>query len=248
MGLASNIRYFRKQNKLTQQALADKLQVKRSQVGAWEEDRATPKLEVLAQLASLFGTTVDLLIAFDAEPVLPRNASPQVLTIVVDKENNERITVVPVKASAGYLNGCSDPEYIGNLPCCSMPIPELSQEKTYRVFQIKGDSMLPVLPGSYIFCEYVVSISNISVKDVCIFTTREEGLVFKRVSEISDKSILLASDNKEYEPYFVALTDIREIWKAKGVLSFSLPEPEQKDDVMEMLTRIKEDLDHMKKQ
>ena len=108
--------------------------------------------------------------------------------------------------------------------------------------------MLPVLPDSYIFCEYVVSVSNISIKDVCIFTTREEGLVFKRVSEITDKNILLASDNKEYEPYYVALADIREIWKAKGVLSFNLPEPEQKDDVMEMLTQIKEDLDHLKKQ
>ena len=249
MGLASNIRYFRKQNKLTQQTLADKLQVKRSQVGAWEEDRATPKLEMLTQLASLFGTTVDVLITFNAEPELPTKTMPQVLTVVVDKDNNEQIPIVPVKASAGYLNGLSDPEYIENLPCFSMPIPELSPEKTHRVFQIKGDSMLPILPNSYIFCEYVNSVSDVRAKDAYILITREEGLVFKRVTSISEKFILLESDNKEYEPYHVDLSNICEIWKAKGVLSFNLPEPDHSnrhDDVMEVLKQIKEDVSKLR--
>ena len=35
--------------------------------------------------------------------------------IVVNDENEDIIEVVPVKASAGYLNGYADPEYIEQL-------------------------------------------------------------------------------------------------------------------------------------
>ena len=245
--IASNIRYLRKANALTQSDLASRLQLKRSLVGAYEEGRAMPRILVLKQLATLFDLTIDQLVSsdFEAEGLpAPARAVLRVLPVVVDRDNEERIPIVPVKASAGYLNGYSDPEYIGNLPSFSMPVPELSPGKTFRVFQIKGDSMLPMGPGSYLFCEYVETVSSVREGEICILITREEGLVCKRVFLQENDRLLLKSDNPEYEPYTIEGAALREIWKARGVLSFDLPKPGagQISHISDVLREVKEEI------
>ena len=246
--IANNIRYLRKANRLTQGDLADQLQIKRSLIGSYEEGRAVPKIIILKQLATLFDLSIDQLVScdFEAEGLPQPEMKPalQILPIVVDQNNEELIPIVPVKASAGYLNGYADPEYIGSLPRFSMPVPELSPGKTFRVFQIKGDSMLPIQPGSYLFCEYVESVSSIREGEIYIIITREEGLVCKRVFLQEDHQLLLKSDNPEYTPYLVDGRTVIEIWKAKGVLSFDLQKPEisQISHISDVLREVKEEI------
>jgi phage repressor protein C with HTH and peptisase S24 domain len=153
-----------------------------------------------------------------------------VLSVTVTPENDERITLVPVKASAGYLNGRSDPEYMGHLPHFSMPVAELSQGRSYRVFQIKGDSMLPITPGSYVFCDYVEDIEDIRDGNTYVLITLEEGIVYKRINVQSDGRLVLRSDNPEYSPYTVYRESVLEIWRALGYLSFDLPDPGTMND------------------
>lgn len=246
--IANNIRYLRKINRLTQGDLADQLQIKRSLIGSYEEGRAVPKIIILKQLATLFDLSIDQLVSCDFEteglPQPERRSALQILSVVVDQNNEELIPIVPVKASAGYLNGYADPEYIGSLPRFSMPVPELSPGKTFRVFQIKGDSMLPIQPGSYLFCEFVESVSSIRKGEVYILITREEGLVCKRVFLQEDHQLLLKSDNPEYTPYLVDGRTVMEIWKAKGVLSFDLQRPEisQISHISDVLREVKEEI------
>lgn len=247
--IANNIRYLRKINKLTQEDLAGQLQIKRSLVGAYEEGRAVPRIIVLKQLATLFDLTIDQLVSSDFEsnglPVRSEMKSNlRVLAVVVDQQNEELIPIVPVKASAGYLNGYADPEYVGSLPCFSMPVPELSPGRTFRVFQIKGDSMLPILPGSYLFCEYVEAVSAIREGEVCILITREEGLVCKRVFFEEDYQLILKSDNPEYKPYLIDGRTVLEIWKAKGVLTFELQKPgiNPVTHISDVLREVKEEI------
>lgn len=45
--IASNLKFLRKTKRLTQQQFADLLDIKRASVGAYEEDRAEPKYELL---------------------------------------------------------------------------------------------------------------------------------------------------------------------------------------------------------
>src|SRR5690606_38332737 len=85
-------------------------------------------------------------------------ASVRVLSITVDGDDKENIELVPIKASAGYLNGYADPEYIAELPKFSLP---MFRQGTYRAFEIKGDSMLPLQSGSVVIAEYVENWSEI---------------------------------------------------------------------------------------
>ena len=227
--LASNIRFLRKQKELTQDALAVEIDVNRSMIGTYEEGRAVPRIGVLQTLSAFFGIKIDDLINRDlssgfSNDVDIKGAGLRVLTTVVDRNDREMITIVPVKASAGYLNGYGDREFTGQLPRFSFPVPELGHERTRRVFQIRGDSMLPVLPGSYVLSEYLQDWTELVDGTTYILLTLNEGIVYKRVfNKISQNNELtLKSDNSDYRPYTIKIEEVSEIWKAIGVISFDL--------------------------
>src|SRR3954462_9481470 len=57
--ISQNIKYLRKKKGLTQQQFADELGIKRSLVGAYEEERAEPKYDLLKKIALYFDISVD---------------------------------------------------------------------------------------------------------------------------------------------------------------------------------------------
>lgn len=227
--ISSNIKFLRKKKGLTQQQFADEIGIKRSLVGAYEEDRADPKYELLKKIALYFEISVDDFINETInEKWAPKPkgnpANLRVLSISVDKEDNENIEMVPVKASAGYLNGYADPEYVAALPKFYLP---MFKQGTYRAFEIKGDSMLPLPSGSVIIAEYVENWADVKVGDTYVVVSKTEGVVYKRAGNKykENRSLKLISDNPVYEPYEISNEDILEIWKAKAYLSTQLPEP-----------------------
>lgn len=226
--LAENLKYLRRKKGLTQQQLADLMGIKRSVVGAYEETRAEPKYDLLKKMANYFEMTMDE-IAHDIinDKWKPKSkgdkSSVRVLAITVDKEERENIELVPVKASAGYLNGYSDPEYVSELPKFNLP---MFNQGTYRAFELKGDSMLPLDTGAIIIAEYLEDWNTIKPGTTYIIVSKSEGIVYKRVvyKFKKEKGLKLASDNKVYEPYWVETNDILEVWTAKAFISTQLPE------------------------
>ena len=159
--LNANIKYLRKEHGMTQGDLASRLGLKRSLIGAYEEHRAEPKLATMQKLSYLFQISLEDLINTElgtnepGSPVDTEGRTLRVLPIVVDSENKEHITLVNESARAGYTGSYADPEFIESLPSFSLPVKELYTEQTYRLFQINGDSMLPITSGSYVICGYV---------------------------------------------------------------------------------------------
>lgn len=239
--ISENIKYLRKKQGLTQQQFADVMEIKRSLVGAYEEDRAEPKYDLLKKFADFFELSIDELIneKIDEQwkPKPKGDASNvRVLSITVDKDDRENIELVQVKASAGYLNGYGDPEFVSSLPKFSLPI---FRQGTYRAFEIKGDSMLPLPSGSIIISEYVENWNDLKPGETVVVVSKNEGVVYKRIGTKlrADKGIKLVSDNPIYEPYYVPVEDIMEIWRAKAYISTELPQPAP-EPTMESLTNM----------
>src|SRR5246127_1472498 len=237
--ISSNIKFLRKKKGLTQQQFADQIGIKRSLVGAYEEERAEPKYDLLKTIASFFDITVDDFINETInEKWAPKPkgdpANLRILSISVDKEDNENIEMVPLKASAGYLNGYADPEYVAQLPKFYLP---MFKNGTFRAFEIKGDSMLPLQSGSIIIGEYLENWGDLKSGDTYVVVSKSEGVVYKRVTgKFKDqKKLKQVSDNPVYEPYEINGEDILEIWKAKAYLSTQLPMPAP-EPTMESLT------------
>lgn len=233
--VSENIKFFRKQLSLTQEQLAQRIGIKRSLLGAYEEGRAEPGLETLTTMSRLFGATVDLLISESlSDPDKRKEAMNKdiegkklrVLAITVDKDDKENIQLVPEKAAAGYLNGYSDPEYVAELPKFYLPI--FSGSGTYRAFEIKGDSMLPLASGSLIVGQYLENWNALKDQQTYILVTVNEGIVYKRIQNNIKKTetIKLISDNPAYEPYDVHVEDVLEIWESKAYISTDFPKPD----------------------
>lgn len=108
MLLGKNLRYLRKQKQMTQENLSDQLGIKRTMISAYEDGRSEPKLATLKVIGDILSVSIDELLFHDIEEKGRRASQKRdikVLTVSLDQEENENITMVPQKASAGYLNG-----------------------------------------------------------------------------------------------------------------------------------------------
>lgn len=211
-----NLRYLRRLRGWTQEEFASKLKIKRSLLGAYEEERAEPRIEVLESLGSIFKLSLDELLLKDLGDTknnfLARRRASKLASGTTD------IQFVPVKAAAGYLAGYADPEFVDELNTFTLP---MLAPGTYRAFEIVGDSMLPTPSGSVIVGEKVESLDHVKSSNTYIVISRQEGIVYKRIvkSGRSKSKLTLVSDNPSYQPYHVEAEDVLELWQAQMVIT-----------------------------
>ncbi len=229
--IGNNIKILRKQAGLTQGALAEKMGIKRSLIGAYEEGRAEPRINNLIKLAEVFNIPIDSLVQQDlaapGQQEVNRATGSQlrVLSVTVSGEGEEQVQWVPQKAAAGYLNGYADPEYIQELP--RFRLPNLPRGGTYRAFEISGDSMLPLQTGTIVVGKYVDDWRDIRSGNTYILLTDKEGVVYKRVFNYVEESqkLFLVSDNRSYAPYEIPINEVHEVWSAQAFISVTFPDP-----------------------
>jgi len=114
----------------------------------------------------------------------------------------------------------------------TLRLPFLSKNKKYRTFPISGDSMPPVVDGSFVVGEFVQDWTTIKSGEPYILVTKNEGIVFKLLYNELDnsKSFLLVSTNSFYKPYQVAVEEVHEVWRFVNYISSVLPALKMADD------------------
>jgi transcriptional regulator with XRE-family HTH domain len=244
---------LRKQKgKMTQQQLAEKLGVERGAVANYESKGKLPHLETLMKIADLFQVSLDYLVGrveedarhsageghslvlagkntgevAEATEAYYSGKQLKILPIAVDKDNVERITLVPLRAAAGYLSRYQEAEYIQELPTFNLPN---FNDGTYRAFEVEGDSMKPTIhPRDIVVCKYLDNWYHI--KDNHVYTVLGAGgigIVVKRLLNRikTENKVLLRSDNDFYPEFELSLEDIHEVWEVKGTISTNLEPP-----------------------
>lgn len=255
MYFKKNIKLLRKRKGRTQDEVAFTLEMKRPTLSGYENGVAQPNLNALIQFSGYYGIAIDTLVKVDLSSlsesqmsqlergydIYIKGSNLRVLTTTVDQDNEENIELVSEKAKAGYAAGYADPDYIKILPTFKLPF--LSKQKKYRTFQISGDSMLPILDGSYVTGEFVQDWNFIRNHHAYIVLTKEDGVVFKVLENKIKESgkFVLHSLNPLYLPYELAVTEIREIWKFVNYISSEIPESnKEKDQLAEEVKQLKQ--------
>jgi transcriptional regulator with XRE-family HTH domain len=225
MYINSNIKFLRKRKSLTQETMANAIGISRSKLAGYELN-INPPLDNLMGISDYLGVSIDVLLRKDLTSLSEyklrqlletdqflRGRNLRILTTTVDAEGRELIEVVSQKAKASYLAGFSDPDFIEELPRFSLPF--LPKDKKHRVFQVDGDSMLPIPEGAWIVCEYVDDWFAIRDGEKYVVVTEQDGVTFKiAYNQIREKErLLLCSSNPIYKPFYVAITDVREVWR-----------------------------------
>ena len=211
-----NLKYLRKLRGWTQEEFAQKLRIKRSLLGAYEEERAEPRIDVLEVVCDIFKLTLDDILRKDLSDTKSNYlAKRRAIKLVGGRPD---IPFVPVKAAAGYLAGYADPDFIDELNTFTLP---MLTGGNYRAFEIIGDSMLPTPSGSVIVGEKVDNLDELKNNAACIVVSRNEGIVYKRIQKTgrTKNKLTLASDNPTFHPYTVNTDDILEMWQAQVVIA-----------------------------
>jgi transcriptional regulator with XRE-family HTH domain len=243
MKIGSNIKLLRKKVGKSQEEMAGIFGLTRSSYSGYENGVADPGIDTLIQVSDYFKVPLDALMRKDFSLLTDaewdsiekglyadvQGKHLRILTQLVTEDDEDLIEMIPIKASAGYTAGYADPEYLKVLPTFSLPF--LSKNQKYRSFPIVGDSMPPVVEGSFVVAEFIQNWMSIKNGTPCIVVTEDEGIVFKIVNNfLSDsQSFQLCSTNPMYSPYLVHANSILEIWKFVNYISPELPDVRMDD-------------------
>lgn len=234
MFFAGNLKFLRTRKRISQTDLAADLGITRTTLAGYEK-KVQPPFKVLIRMAEYFHVSIDVLLRYDLSKLSDFQLSQidkgyevdltgsqlRLLTVSVDTGGDENIELVPVKAQAGYTTNYGDVGFIAKLPRFKLPF--LDQQKSYRCFQIRGDSMLPLSEGSWVTCSYIQDWTSIKNGTACIVVTRDEGIVFKLVYNTEEqRKLLLVSSNRNYKPYEIDINTVAEIWKFETYNGFEL--------------------------
>ena len=235
MYLSTNLKFLRQREGTTQTELARTLDLTRTTLIGYEKS-VQPPFAKLIRISDYFKVSLDALIKYDLSKLSEFQLSEidrgmdiditgqklRVLTTTTDSSGNENIEMVATKAQAGYTSGFGDSEFVQKLPKFQLPF--LPKGKTYRCFQIEGDSMLPIPEKSWVTASYIQDWNDIKNGTPCIVVTKDDGVVFKLVYNNIErnKELQLISTNRIYQPYSISIDQVSEIWKFETWNSFEV--------------------------
>ena len=96
MKFNNKLKVLRKQFNLTQEEMAERLDVSRQAITKWESGEGMPDIDNLKQIAELFGTTIDDLVA-DEKEVEPR--APEMFSKELAIEHSKHYDINAGKAN-----------------------------------------------------------------------------------------------------------------------------------------------------
>lgn len=177
MSLGSNISYLRKQKKITQEQLAEKINVTRQTVSRWESDEITPELSKLVDMSELFACKLDDLVKGELSvqkeiysPIQIRRISAfkmaSYVMISKDPESDALGYMERWAVSSGLKESVSQVKYIG------WDFPFVSQEQQNR-FGMHGYVAACIIPEGF-ETDYpgVQYLENVEA-DYAVITIRE---------------------------------------------------------------------------
>lgn len=177
MSLGNNISFLRKQKKLTQEQLADRMGVTRQTVSRWESDEAVPELDRLVEMCGIFACKLDALVREDlsdqsriySEIRIKRIAPFKMASYVIISQDPESDALGHMDRwaeSCGLKKLCPDVKLIG------WDFPFVSQEQQNR-FGLHGYVAACVLPDDFkTDCPGVIFSEN-KEADYAVITIKE---------------------------------------------------------------------------
>ncbi len=152
------------------------------------------------------------------------------LTVVVEPSSKSAVIPhVPLHAQQDYISKAGDPAFMQSLPVISLPDTHL-RHLILRSFDVYGDNMEPtILEGDKVLASFVHPAeweSSLTDNSVCVVVAPAGVLVRRVVNKLREKKCIeLWSDNHIYDPFFVPVQELREIWKVQQRTSSFMPHP-----------------------
>jgi phage repressor protein C with HTH and peptisase S24 domain len=140
------------------------------------------------------------------------------------------VSLVAIKAQAGYIKGYEQVDYMDTLEKYSLPPGVNPTGAVWRYFEIDGDSMEPTLSAGDVVLATMVPVedwNDIKNFSVYIILTHDQ-LLIKRLYQKSRTEWVMISDNEEAYPQVLLPTeDVKQLWLFRRHIRSRIPQPKE---------------------
>lgn len=99
-------------------------------------------------------------------------------------------------------------------------IPKFQHKKVDFMIEVEGSSMYPKYSsGDVVACRVIKERNFIQWNKTHVVATKNQGIIIKRIKKGDcDENLLMVSDNKDYDPFFVPIDEIVGLALVVGVV------------------------------
>lgn len=188
-----NLKELRIAKKVSQQMLANHLNISRSTISMWETGSCQPDNNTLVKIAEYFDVSVDFL--------LGRTMSDQANCDVIHSNLPSNVLPMPKMVKKPMLGdiACGEPILAVQNIEDYVDVPE--HIRCDFVLRCKGDSMIDarIFDGDYVYIQQQERVEDGQIAAVLVDDAGESEATLKRVY-ITDEEITLMPDNRAYRP------------------------------------------------
>lgn len=197
--ISDRIKQLRKQNKWTQQDLANRLHVGKTTVSNYETGHSDPNIDMINQLSKVFGVSIGNLMG---EP----NDTVEMLGQAVTMNKYPYIDDYVSAGSPVNIEGMKD---VPNIYVPDELLGSYAGSKRLFFLKVNGESMNKIIPnGSTIGVISYDSINDIKNGDIVVYSTEDHSFAVKYFYKEENKLIFKPSSTYHY--YYDKVFDIND--------------------------------------
>ena len=234
-----NLLEIRRLTGMNQSDFARELKMSRESINKIERGkspvskRTTSRLKSLLERYSLNDLSHDVNILGKTSQKESKHSNQQYLLQRREQKNIDApflVSLVAIKAQAGYIKGYEQVDYMDTLEKYSLPPGINSTGAVWRYFEIDGDSMEPTLSSGDVVLATMVPVedwNDIKNFSVYIILTHDQ-LLIKRLYQKSKTEWVMISDNEEAYPQVLLPTeDVKQLWLFRRQIRSRIPQPKE---------------------
>ena len=225
--IGKNIRKIRTVKKLSQAAFAELFNLARPSVGAYEEERAEPKIETVILIANHFGISIDSLLTKELTINELYKFDLHANELIRAKQGHKpkeksifKSVFIPAAHQMDYLVQLNNKDFIAKMPEIVLPGFDI---KSMRAFELTTDEMHDqqqgMVNGDIVIGKLVhgQDYQKVKVGKIYFVVTSKE-IIIRRVEKVGE-NLTLKADNSNVPLKVVAMQEIIEMWEAEGYVT-----------------------------
>ncbi|MFY0651946.1 MAG: LexA family transcriptional regulator [Cyclobacteriaceae bacterium] len=243
--VGKNIKKIRSLKKISQSEFAKIFNLTRGSIGAYEEERAEPKIDTIIQLANYFGLSIDALI--NKELTMNDLYS---LDMVNEKLNEAHhfkketkatfrrggIGLVKIDNQLEYVVNFSNKDFINKLPGIEFPV---NFKGIARAFELNGSEMEyhqnGLHHGDILLCR-LSGIKDKKLENGKVYVLVGDGqIIVRRLKSLAKSQMTFSSDDPNYDELEIPHESIVEMWEVRGAYSTYLNPPKMIEEKVMLL-------------
>lgn len=249
--VGENIKKIRQAKKLSQADFAKVFNLARASVGAYEEGRSEPKIEMLIAMANYFSISIDALLTrkLTMTEIFKFNRVNEKLDQVHQLKGKglKKIPSVKLIRTTQYLDYVtqrSNSDYIDAMEQVGLPA---SINATIAI-EMNGGEMTRenqgIRHGDILFGKELDTKDLRDCLDQVVAFALDSEILVRRLKAVEANTITLSADDPAYPNRQLIGEEVLVCWSIMGVYSDKIPRPMQMED---RLLRIEEELKRLRK-